>query len=147
MVVYDRYLKKYSRNQIQTWCVHILGECLELICFLATLAKFWPSSGHKMPENGGFRPLSGKVFTQSISNLLCTLMWWVFRIDLLLGHIGQNHWTNFDSLVATKWLKIVVSNHYLKKYQYVEGWLHNLFQTWCSQWLEGSSQIGRMGLI
>ena len=42
MVVSDRYLKKYSHNPIQTWCVHLLGECSKLICFLAMLAKFCP---------------------------------------------------------------------------------------------------------
>ena len=38
--------KKYSHNPIQTWCVHLLGECSEMICLLATLPIFWPSSGH-----------------------------------------------------------------------------------------------------
>ena len=60
MVVSNHYLKKYSRNPIQTWCVQLLGECSELICCLATLTKFRPSSGHKMTENGGFRPLFEK---------------------------------------------------------------------------------------
>ena len=58
--------------------------------FWATLAKFWPSSGHKITENGGFRPSSEKVFIQSNSNLACTLIVWVFRIDSLLGQAGQN---------------------------------------------------------
>ena len=56
MVVSDHILKKYSCHPIQTWCVHLLGECSELIRFWATLAKFWPSSGQKMTENGDFRP-------------------------------------------------------------------------------------------
>ena len=43
----------------------------------------------KMGRNGGFRPLSEKVFTQSNWNLVCTLFGWVFRIDSLLGHVGQ----------------------------------------------------------
>ena len=47
MLVSDHYLKKYSCNPIQTWYLHILSECSELICFWAILAKFWPSSGHK----------------------------------------------------------------------------------------------------
>ena len=89
MVVSDHYLKKHSSNPIQTWCVHLFGECSELICFLAMLARFWPSSGHQMTENGGFQPLSEKVFTQSNSNLVCILIGWVFRIDLLFGHVGQ----------------------------------------------------------
>ena len=29
MVVSDRYLKKYSHNPIQTWCVHLWGVCSE----------------------------------------------------------------------------------------------------------------------
>ena len=89
MVVSDHYLKKYSYNTIQTWCVHLLGECSELIRFWATLAKFCPSSGHKMTEYGGFRPLFEKVFTEYNSNLVCTLIGWVFRIDSLLGHVSQ----------------------------------------------------------
>ena len=81
--------KKYSHNPIQTCGVHLLGECSEIIRFWAMLPKFWPSVGHKMTENGGFRPLSGKVFTQSTSNLVCTLIVWVFRINLLFGNVGQ----------------------------------------------------------
>ena len=42
MVVLDHYLKKYSRNPNQTWCLHLLGECSELIHFWAMLAKFGP---------------------------------------------------------------------------------------------------------
>ena len=53
--------------------------------FWVTLANFWPSSGHKMTENGGFRPISEKVFMQSN----CTLIVWVFGIDLLLVLVGQ----------------------------------------------------------
>ena len=56
MVVSDYYLKKNSSNPIQPWTAHLLGECSELIRFKAMLAKFWPSSAHKMTENGGFRP-------------------------------------------------------------------------------------------
>ena len=48
MVVSHHYLKKHSRKPIQTCSVHLLGDCSELVCFLVTLAKFWPSSGHKM---------------------------------------------------------------------------------------------------
>ena len=64
IMVSDHYLKKYSCNPIQTRCAH-LGECSELIRFLAMLAKFWPSSGHKITENGGFRPLADNVFIMS----------------------------------------------------------------------------------
>ena len=89
MVVSDHYLKKYSCNPFQTWCVHLLGECPDMICFLARLAEVWPSSGHKMTENGSFRPLSERVFTQTDSNMLSILIEWMFRIDLLFAHVGQ----------------------------------------------------------
>ena len=48
IVVSDHYLKNCSPNRIQTWCVHLLGECSELIRFWATMAKFLPFSGQKM---------------------------------------------------------------------------------------------------
>ena len=53
------------------------------------LAKFWPYSGHKITENGDFLSLSEKVFMQSNSNLVCTLIRSVIRIDLPLGDVGQ----------------------------------------------------------
>ena len=64
--------------------------------FFTTLAKFWPSSGrkinendgYKIAENDGFLPLSGKIFMQSNSNLVSTLLGRMFRIYLLSGH-GQ----------------------------------------------------------
>ena len=92
IVVSDHNLKK-SIHAIQfklgQWCVHLLGECSELIRFWATLAKFWPSSGHKMIEYGGFQPVSEKIFMQYNSNMACTLIGWVFRIDSILGHVSQ----------------------------------------------------------
>ena len=54
--------QKYSHNPIQTCGVHLLGECSEFIHYWATLAKFWLSCHQKITENGGFRPLSEKVF-------------------------------------------------------------------------------------
>ena len=65
MVVSDHYLKNNSQNPIQTWCIHLLDEGSELIDYLAKLGKFWPSSGHKIAENGCFRPLFEKAFKQS----------------------------------------------------------------------------------
>ena len=53
------------------------------------LAQFWPSSGHTMTENGGSEHYLKKVFMQSNSNFVCTLIEWVVRIDSNLGHVGQ----------------------------------------------------------
>ena len=92
MVVSDRYLKTYLNNPIQTWCVRLLGKCSELICFWAMLAKFWPSRGQKITENCGFWPLSGKVFMQSNSNLVCTHIRWVYRNDLLFLAMLAKFW-------------------------------------------------------
>ena len=38
-------------------------------------------------------------------------------------------WPNVSPLVAKKTLEMVVSDHYLKKYYYMEQWLLDLFQT------------------
>ena len=98
-------------------------------CFPYALVQFWPSSGLKrlkMGQNGGFRSLSEKVFTQSYSNLMCTLIGWVFRIHI-----------NNGPLVTTKWLEMVVSDHYLKKYS------HNPIQTWCVHLLGECSELIR----
>ena len=40
-MVSDHYLKKYSHNLIQTWCVHLSGGCSEFLFFSAMLAKFF----------------------------------------------------------------------------------------------------------
>ena len=92
----SRYQKKYSCNPIQTWCVHLLGECSELIRFWAMLAKFWPSSGHKMNQICGFWLLFEKVFTQYNSNLVSTFVWWVHSW-FAFGHVGR--------ILALKWPK------------------------------------------
>ena len=72
----------------------------------------WPNFGPpvakkwlKMGQNGGFQPLSEKVFTQS-NYWVSVQKWFAF----------WPRWPNFGPLVATKWLKMVVSDHYLKKY-------------------------------
>ena len=61
-----------------------------------SFGSHWPNFGPlvakkllEMGQNVGFRPLSQKVFTQSISNLWCTLVGWVVRIDSFWGHVGQ----------------------------------------------------------
>ena len=69
--------------------------------------NFDPLVAKKMTEN---RSLAQKIFTQSNSDLWCTLVGWVFRIDSLLGHVGQI----LALLVTTKWLKMVVCDHFLK---------------------------------
>ena len=84
--------------------MHLLGECSESTRFGAMAPQFWPSSGQKtlkIGQNGGFRPLSEKVFMQSNSNLVCALVVWVFQIDSLLGHVGQI----FGPLVAPNYGK------------------------------------------
>ena len=52
LVVSDCYRKNHSHNTFRTWCLHLLDECSQLICFWATLAKFWPSSAPKMDKIG-----------------------------------------------------------------------------------------------
>ena len=42
MVVSDHYLKKHSSNPIQTWFVHLFGECSELMCFWPRWPDFGP---------------------------------------------------------------------------------------------------------
>ena len=110
--------------------MHLLDKCSELMCFWVMLAQFGPSGGHKMTENCDFWPLSEKVFRQSNSNL-----WYIFFGQCSeLVHFGPR-WPNFGPLVATKWLKMVVSDHYLKKYS------HNPIQTWCVHLLGECSEL------
>ena len=77
------------------FCVYI---CWVSVQNLFAFGRCWPNFGTpmakkllKMRQNAGFRPLSEKVFSQSNSNssLWCTLVGWVFRSDLLLGHVRQ----------------------------------------------------------
>ena len=125
MVVSDHYLKKYSCNPNQTWCIHLFGEYSELICFWVTLAKFWRSSGHKMTENGGFRPLSEKTF-DAIQFKFGVYTYWV---SVQNWFTFWSCWPIFDALLATKWLKLVVSDCYLKKYSSnpIQIWRVHLF--------------------
>ena len=74
---------------MQISCVHLLGEYSKLIRFQAMLAKCLPYSGHKMGENGCFRPLSEKVLEQSSSNMVYTIVGRVFRIDSFWGYVGR----------------------------------------------------------
>ena len=91
ILVSDHYQKKYSSNPIQIWCVHLLGECSELIRFWATLAKFCPPLAQKimkLGENGCFPPPLGKLSTQPNWFLVCTPIWRVFRNDSIFCCIG-----------------------------------------------------------
>ena len=98
MLVSDHYQKKYSHNTIQTCGIHLIGECSELIRFLATLATFWHSSREKNDWKWWFLT----IISKSIPAISFKLISWVFRIDSLLGHVGQI----YGPLVAKKLLKM-----------------------------------------
>ena len=86
MVVSDHFLK-YLRNPTQIWCLHLLGDCSELICFLATLAKFWPSSDTKCLKMVVSNHKSEKVLKQSSSNSVSTCIS-VFPFPLIRPQAG-----------------------------------------------------------
>ena len=105
MMVSDRYQKKYSHNPVHTWCVHLLGECPELIRFWAMLALWWPKNDWKW-----WGPTNVWKSIHAIRFKLGVYNYWV-SVQNWFG-FGP-HWPNFGPLVATKWLKMVVSDHYL----------------------------------
>ena len=69
--------------------VCIFGWVFRIDSLLGNVGPLVAKNWLKMGQNGGFQPLSEKVFIHSNSNLWCTLVGWVFRIDSLLAHIGQ----------------------------------------------------------
>ena len=93
MVVSDLYLEKYSHNPIQTLCVHLLGKCSEMICF-------WPSSGHKITENGGFHH-----YLKSIHATQFKLGVYIYWVSVQNWFAFCLRWPNFGPLVATKYWK------------------------------------------
>ena len=133
MVVSDHYWKKYSCNPSQTWSVHLSGECSELICFWAMLSKFWPSSGQKMTENVGFQPL----YEKNIHAIEFILGVYTYLVSFQNWFTFGPRWPNLGPLVATKWLKMVVSDRYMKKYSC------NPIQTWSVHLLGECSELIR----
>ena len=119
MLVSDHYPKKYSHNPFQTWCVHLLGDCSELISFSATLAKFCPSIGQKMTKKWCFLTIIWKSIHTNHFKLVVYTYW----VTVHNWFAFRPRWPNFGPLVAKKSLKMVVSDHYLKKYS------HNPIQT------------------
>ena len=97
--------KKLTENEAKWWFPSIIWKSILTIQFQFKLVvytcwvsvQYWFAFGTRCPNfgpllvkkifelcrNGGFRPLSEKVFMQFNSNLLCTLTIWVFRTDLL----------------------------------------------------------------
>ena len=144
--VSDHYLDNQSLNSLQTWCVHLLGECSELISVGATLVQYWPSSGQKMSENCCFWPLSGKLFAQSNSNFVCTLYTYLVSLEKWFHLVPC--WPDFCPLVALKWLKMVVSDHYLKNYSLnpVQTWCVHLFKVSIQNWFDLGPRWPNLGL-
>ena len=61
-----------------------------------TFGRRWPNFGPlvakkwlKVGQNGGFQPLSEKVFMQSNSNLVSTLIGWVFRLICFVAMLAK----------------------------------------------------------
>ena len=87
-IIWKSILSIYFKFDVGIWCVNVQNYIAFRRCWLnfgPQVPQKWP----KMVQSGGFRPLSEKVFTQSYSNLWCTLVMWVFRNDSLLCHVGQ----------------------------------------------------------
>ena len=87
------------------------------------------------PSVRGFRPLSRKVIPQLMWDLVYVFAGRVFRIGSPLGHIGQ--------ILAHYRQKMVVSDHYLKKYSYnpiqtvwqclhIVGWCAEMIRFWAT---------------
>ena len=80
----------FTKSNSSLWC-KLVGWVFRINSPLGHVRQILALySDQKITENGGFRPLSEqKRFTQSNSNLVCTLTRWVFRNDSLLGHVGH----------------------------------------------------------
>ena len=66
------------------------------------------------------------VHLSGFPTIFCNLIQtWYYWMSFLNGFSFGSHWPNFRSLVVQKWLKLVVSDCYLKNYS------HNTIQTWC----------------
>ena len=99
------------------------------------------------PRWSNFSPL---VATNDWKGWFPTIIWKIIHaIQFILGVHAycvsvQNsfaygpRWPNFGHLVATKWLNVVVYDHYLKKYS------PNSFKTWCVHLLSDCSELIRL---
>ena len=109
-----------------------------VIHFWAMLAQFWPSRGQKITFKCFKMVVSDRYLKKCSHNPIQTwcvhLFKWVFRYDLLFGRVGQILALMWP-LVATKWLKMVVSDHYLEKCSC------NPIQTWCVHLLCECSEL------
>ena len=137
-MVSDHYLKKYSHNPIQTCGVHLLGQCSEMIRFWAMLPEFGPQNDWKW----WFPTFIWKsISTIHFKRGVCT-----YCVSVQNWFAFWPRWPNFGPLVTIKWLKVVVSDHYVKS---IIMWnndndhneLLDLFQIWCAHWLARSSQM------
>ena len=108
-------VKKTTENGSKWWFPTIIWKSIHTIqlklvvytCCVSVQKWFafgWPWSNFgplvatkllKVSQNGGFQPLSEKVFMQSNSNLVCTLIGWVFIIHSL--------WATFAKFLALWW--------------------------------------------
>ena len=123
-MISDHYLKKYSHNPIH----NLVYTCWISIQNWSGFGRHWPNFG----------PLVAKKMTQRGSKWWFPTVIWkgIHTIEFKLGvytyWVSVQDWfafglrlPNFDSLAATKLLKMVISDHYLKR----DLW--NTIQIWC----------------
>ena len=115
----EKVFTQSNSNLVCTYCVSVQNW----FAFGPQCPNFGPAVAQKWLKLAarGFRPLSGKLITQVISNLVYAFVRWVARFAF-----GWR-WSNFGPLVAKKRPKIgriVALDHYLNKYS------HNTIQTW-----------------
>ena len=124
-----RYLLDFSQKFHQSWENIHLMKLNTISQFLATLAKFVLLSSRKIAKNGGFRPLSRLLISQSSSYVVYTLFRWVFRNDVSFGHVG-----NISGFCwpTNGWNRYVPTDHCMKY------WSLNPLHTWCIHWLTES---------
>ena len=92
--------------------------------FWVTLVPLWPSNGKKMTENGS-KCWFSTIISDGIHPIQFKLVLYTCWVSVQNWLAFGPCWPNFGPLVAPKWLKLVVSERYLKRYT------RNPIQTQC----------------
>ena len=114
MVVSYHYLKMCSWNPIQTWCVHLLNVCSKTNCFLGNVDQILSL---QWPEND-WTWWFLTIIWKSVHTIQFKFVVRIFWVSVQNQFAFVRHWPNFGPLLAHKWLRLVVSDHYVKKYSH-----------------------------
>ena len=110
---------KWPRNDWKWWFPTIIWKSIHTIQIKLGMDTYWLSVQNWFTFGPHWWFLT--IICKSIHTIQFKFGVYTYWVNVQNWLAFGPRWPNFGPLVATKWLEMVVSNHYLRKFHYICG--------------------------